>query len=69
MREAFPSIATSTTIMEGSVTTESTLSIVSEMNDGGTLFGDGIEEDRLEFRWGMRARVRVARETLRLVRA
>jgi NAD kinase len=68
VREAFPSVATGTTLIDGMVAEKEELAVISEMNDGGTLFGDGIEEDRLDFRWGMRARVRVARERLRLVR-
>jgi NAD kinase len=67
VREAFPSVATGTTIVRGDVESEQAVEIVSEMNDGGTIFGDGIEEDRLAFGWGVRARVRVARERLRLV--
>jgi hypothetical protein len=31
--------------------------------------GDGIEDDRLDFAWGMRLTVSVAEEQLRLVRA
>jgi hypothetical protein len=38
------------------------------MNEGGVLFGDGIEEDRLDFAWGTRARLAPAAEVLRLVR-
>ena len=38
------------------------------MNDGGVIFGDGIETDRLEFSWGRHLAVRVASERLRLVR-
>jgi hypothetical protein len=38
------------------------------MGDGGAIFGDGIEDDRLDFGWGMRATVRVADERLHLAR-
>ena len=44
------------------------LEVVSEMDDGGVLFADGIEEDRLEFPFGARARFDVAPDRLRLVR-
>ena len=38
------------------------------MNEGGVLFGDGIEDDRIDFAWGSRAEVRAAETRLRLVR-
>jgi NAD kinase len=67
VREAFPSRATGTGVVGGALEERAELVVVSEMNEAGTLFGDGIEEDRIDFRWGMRARVHVARERLRLV--
>jgi NAD kinase len=67
VREAFPSVATFTTITEGRIGGEEGLSVVSEMNEDGVVFGDGIEEDRLELGWGVRARIGVARERLRLL--
>jgi hypothetical protein len=39
------------------------------MDDGGVVFGDGIEDDRLDFAWGMRLRIAVAEQRLNLVRA
>ena len=39
------------------------------MDEGGIVFGDGIEDDRIEFTWGTSVRVEVAAERLRLVRA
>jgi NAD kinase len=69
VREAFPSISTGTSIMEGAVTVEDRLSVVSEMNEGGTLFGDGIEDDAIDFRWGLRASIGIAKLRLRLVRS
>jgi hypothetical protein len=67
VREAFPSIATATNVTTGVVGAGHPLSIVSEMNEGGTLFGDGIEDDAVDFRWGLCAKVAPAPERLRLV--
>lgn len=68
VREAFPSVSTRTTLTEGVLDAAAALEVFSEMNEDGVVFGDGIEADRLDFRWGMRARVRLAPERLRLVR-
>jgi hypothetical protein len=68
VREAFPSVATGTLITDGVLAGSDEIEVTSEMNEGGTVFGDGIEDDRIDFRWGLRARVTVARERLRLVR-
>ncbi len=67
VREAFPSVTTQTTITQGLLAEEEHLEVVSEMNEQGVLFGDGIEEDRIELGFGMRARLAVARERLALV--
>jgi NAD kinase len=67
VREAWPSVATGATLTEGRIEKDAALAISSEMNDGGVAFGDGIEADRLEFNWGRRIEVKVARERLRLV--
>lgn len=67
VREAFPSIATGTTVTEGLLHAGQELDIVSEMNDGGVIFGDGIEDDRLVFGWGQRVELRRSDTTLNLV--
>lgn len=67
VREPFPSVATGTSIDGAVIGPGEHLDLVSEMNEGGVLFGDGIEDDRLEFAWGVRARIRTAEERLRLV--
>jgi NAD kinase len=67
VREAWPSVATGATLTEGLIGPDGTLALSSEMNDGGVVFGDGIEGDRIEFGWGRRLDVRVAPERLRLV--
>ena len=41
--------------------------ITSRMNDGGTVFADGIEQDHLDFDWGRGVRVGVAERRLHLV--
>jgi NAD kinase len=66
VREAFPSRATGTSLTEGRLAADTRLALVSEMNEDGVVFGDGIEEDRLAFGWGVRAEVAIAREVLRL---
>lgn len=67
VREAFPSRATGIDITGGSVAPDEHLEIVSEMDEGGVLFGDGIESDRLELQWGQVARLGVASVGLSLV--
>jgi hypothetical protein len=68
VREAWPSKATGATIVTGSLAEGDELTVTSAMNDGGVVFGDGIESDRLAFPWGVVAHLRVAPRRLRLVR-
>ena len=67
VREPFPSVGTGVAVQDGLLAEGDALEITSEMNEGGTLFGDGIEDDRIAFAWGMRARIGIAKERLRLV--
>ena len=69
VREAFPSVATGTEITEGRLADDGALVVTSEMNEGGVIFGDGIEADRIEFAWGMTVRVGVSARCLRMVAA
>jgi len=66
-REPFPSVGRGTSIEEGVLAEGDPLDVISEMSEGGTLFGDGIEDDRIAFPWGMRASVQIARQRLHLV--
>jgi NAD kinase len=65
VREAWPSPITGTTLTHGRIEPGQALELTSELDDG-VVFGDGIEADRLEFRWGIRASIRVAEQRLRL---
>jgi hypothetical protein len=68
VREAWPSRQTGTQISEGTIVGGEALELVSRMNEGGVIFGDGIEEDRLEFGWGRHVALGLSPERLRLVR-
>jgi NAD kinase len=67
VREPWPSVSTGAELNEGLLQDAQTLTIASEMNDGGTLFGDGIEEDAIALDWALRATIGVADRALVLV--
>jgi hypothetical protein len=67
VREAWPSPTYGTLLSEGLIEASETLEVVSEIDEGGVVFGDGIESDRVDFGWGVQASVRVASERLRLI--
>lgn len=66
VREAWLSKATGTSLTFGRCEQQEPLVVRSEMNQGGVIFGDGIEDDYLTFDWGKVAEVRVADQRLRL---
>ena len=67
VREAFPSVATGTDVTQGLIGGAERLLVVSEMNEGGVIFGDGIESDHLSFDWGVTAELSIADKQLHLV--
>ncbi|MEO6414269.1 MAG: hypothetical protein ABIO48_16900 [Pedococcus sp.] len=65
VREAWPSPTTGTTLTEGLLTGE-TLEL-EVLGDRLVVFGDGMEDDRLELSWGQHVEVGPAGQTLALV--
>ena len=59
----------STEIVEGLVEPTQMLTIASEMDEHGVIFGDGIESDHLSFGYGQRVELRPAAQTLNLLAA
>ncbi|MEO9131630.1 MAG: hypothetical protein ABI240_10515 [Sphingomonas sp.] len=66
VREPFPSISTETNLRAGKLVATS-LTVTSRMNDGGTIFADGIEQDHIGFDWGRRITIAPADQSLLLV--
>ncbi|BDG70690.1 hypothetical protein [Roseomonas fluvialis] len=65
VREAWPGPATGTDLVAGLLESEPLL-VTSEMDEGGTIFADGIETDRLAFGWGRQVHIAPAARRLRL---
>lgn len=67
VREAFPSVATGTSIRSGRIDEPGGLVITSRMNEGGVIFADGIEQHYVPFDWGQRVELSAADVALNLV--
>ena len=67
VREPWPSIATGIDINFGFLNDGDELELISEMEEGGVIFGDGIEADYLEFNEGHTVKITIANRTLNLV--
>jgi NAD kinase len=64
VREAWPSALTGTSLTAGRV---ASLTVICELSDGGVVFGDGIEADRITADWGQRIEIGASERRLRLV--
>jgi hypothetical protein len=67
VREPFPSVFTQTKMRHGDLKEGETLTLSSEMGEGGVIFADGIESDHLEFLSGHRVTVGFAPTPFNLV--
>lgn len=67
VREPFPSVHTHVSLDFGPISRGTGLEVVSEMAEGGVVFADGIEADRLEFADGHSLRIGLATQKLALV--
>jgi hypothetical protein len=68
VREAWPSPATGTELTEGAFGPPASVRITCELGEGGVVFADGIEADRLELQWGQTVTITTADRRLMLVR-
>ena len=66
VREPFESLASGTDIVAGTIKKNETLDLVSQMPQGGVIFGDGVCEDFIAWNAGVEVKVGVADEVLRL---
>jgi hypothetical protein len=67
VREPWPSPTTATELDEGLLDASLPMKIRSENPEHGTIFGDGIEADRIPLDWGQQVTIRPAAERLSLV--
>ena len=68
VREAWPSRFTQGDLVDGLIVKNTALEVTSRMNDGGVIFADGMEGDRLAFGWGQGLKIKVADRKLRLLK-
>lgn len=66
VREAWASVTTGDSLTDGRIAAGEALRVTSEMNEGGTVFGDGIEADRLELPFGQTVELGCAERSMRL---
>ena len=68
-REPWPSRISGAKISAGEIGRKSRFHLTSQMNEGGVIFADGIEQDFLAFNWGSEVQIGIAEKQLNMVRA
>ena len=68
-REPWPSRISGCKVSAGQIEEGIHLTLLSRMNDGGVIFADGIEQDYLQFDWGIKAEIGISEKQLRMVQA
>ena len=68
VREPWPSVATGAKVAFGEFGAETRFQMLSNMNEGGVIFADGVEQDHLMFGWGRKVAIGLSSRTLNLVR-
>ncbi len=66
VREAWPSGLTEADLTAGVLGVDDALSVTSEMNEDGVIFGDGVESDHIALPYGQSVRLSVAPRALSL---
>jgi NAD kinase len=67
VREPFPSKATQTSLVHGTITRAAPLRITSQMPTNGVIFSDGVETDYLEFNSGAELTIETAAQKAKLI--
>jgi len=67
VREPFPSNATGSSIVHGTITRDAPLRLQSHMGSNGVIFSDGVESDFLRFNHGATATIGLAPNKARLI--
>ena len=68
VREPFESLSSGADLVAGTIERDEALDLVSQMPQGGVIFGDGVTEDFIEWNAGVEVKIGVADEVLRLAR-
>lgn len=67
VREPWPSALTDAKLSEGIIKQQQKLTVTSSLSEGGVIFGDGIEQDFLNFSWGQQVEISLSKTQLNLI--